>query len=55
MGERVSVCEVGPRDGLQMAHSRMPTEAKIAWIGAIAAAGVRDIEVGSFVPPRVIP
>ena len=55
MGERVIVCEVGPRDGLQMAKSRMPTEIKIRWIRAIAAAGVPEIEVGSFVPPKVIP
>ncbi len=55
MGERVTVCEVGPRDGLQMANSRMATETKIAWIAAIAAAGVPEIEVGSFVPARVIP
>ena len=55
MGEKVAVCEVGPRDGLQMAHSIMPTAAKIRWIEAIAAAGVREIEVGSFVPPRLIP
>jgi hydroxymethylglutaryl-CoA lyase len=55
MGERVVVCEVGPRDGLQMAKTRMATEAKIAWIAAIAAAGVPEIEVGSFVPAHVIP
>jgi hydroxymethylglutaryl-CoA lyase len=51
----VSICEVGPRDGLQIAKTRMATEAKVRWIQAIAAAGVREIEVGSFVPPRVIP
>jgi hydroxymethylglutaryl-CoA lyase len=55
MTETVLVCEVGPRDGLQMAATRMQTGAKIAWIAAIAAAGVREIEVGSFVPVRVIP
>lgn len=55
MGERITVCEVGPRDGLQMARARMPTDAKIRWIGALAAAGVPEIEVGSFVPPRLIP
>jgi len=55
MGERVIVCEVGPRDGLQIAKTRMPTEAKARWIAAIAAAGVREIEVGSFVPSRLIP
>jgi hydroxymethylglutaryl-CoA lyase len=51
----VSICEVGPRDGLQIAKTRMTTEAKVRWIQAIAAAGVKEIEVGSFVPPRVIP
>ena len=51
----VHICEVGPRDGLQNAHHLMPTEAKKAWIAALAAAGLREIEVGSFVPPRLIP
>ncbi len=55
MGEHVTVCEVGPRDGLQMAKSRMPTAIKIEWIRAVAAAGVPEIEVGSFVPPKLIP
>jgi hydroxymethylglutaryl-CoA lyase len=55
MTETVLVCEVGPRDGLQMAKTRMDTATKITWIAAIAAAGVREIEVGSFVPARVIP
>ena len=49
------ICEVGPRDGLQMAHSRMETATKIRWIEALAAAGLPEIEVGSFVPARVIP
>ena len=51
----VFVCEVGPRDGLQNARHLMPTEAKKAWIAALAAAGLREIEVGSFVPPKLIP
>ena len=55
MTEHVNICEVGPRDGLQIAKTRMATEAKIRWIAAMAAAGVCEIEVGSFVPPRVIP
>jgi hydroxymethylglutaryl-CoA lyase len=55
MNDRVIVCEVGPRDGLQMAHSRMPTATKIRWIEALAASGLPEIEVGSFVPARVIP
>jgi hydroxymethylglutaryl-CoA lyase len=51
----VQICEVGPRDGLQNAKHLMPTEAKKAWIRALAGAGLREIEVGSFVPPKLIP
>ena len=51
----VLVSEVGPRDGLQSIQSVMPTEAKKAWIAAEAAAGVREIEVGSFVPAKLLP
>ena len=51
----VHICEVGPRDGLQNAKHRMPTAAKIEWVKALAAAGLREIEVGSFVPPKLIP
>src|SRR5687768_7146860 len=52
---QVHICEVGPRDGLQNAKHLMRTEAKKAWIFALAAAGLREIEVGSFVPPKLIP
>lgn len=51
----VRVCEVGPRDGLQMAAKVMPTDVKLAWLKKILAAGVCEIEVGSFVPPRLVP
>jgi hydroxymethylglutaryl-CoA lyase len=51
----VHICEVGPRDGLQNAKHLMPTEAKKGWIAALAAAGIEEIEVGSFVPPKLIP
>lgn len=51
----ILVSEVGPRDGLQSIKASMPTEAKKAWIAAEAAAGVREIEVGSFVPPSLLP
>ena len=51
----VLVSEVGPRDGLQSVGSIMPTAAKMAWIAAEAAAGVREIEVGSFVPATLLP
>ena len=53
--ERVIVCEVGPRDGLQMAHGIMPTATKTRWIAALAASGLPEIEVGSFVPARLVP
>ena len=52
---QIHICEVGPRDGLQNAKHLMSTEAKKAWISALAAAGLREIEVGSFVPPKLIP
>lgn len=51
----ILISEVGPRDGLQSIDRIMPTEAKKAWITAEAAAGVREIEVGSFVPPSLLP
>jgi len=51
----ILICEVGPRDGLQNAKHMMATEAKKRWITALAAAGLREIEVGSFVPARLIP
>lgn len=51
----VVVSEVGPRDGLQSIGRIMPTAAKKAWIEAEAAAGLREIEVGSFVPASVLP
>jgi hydroxymethylglutaryl-CoA lyase len=51
----VLVSEVGPRDGLQSIKAIMPTAAKKAWIKAEAAAGVPEIEVGSFVPPKLLP
>ena len=51
----VLVSEVGPRDGLQSISPVMPTVAKKAWIDALAAAGLREIEVGSFVPAKLLP
>ncbi len=56
MPERdVLISEVGPRDGLQSIKRAMPTEAKIAWIRALAAAGLAEVEVGSFVSPKLLP
>ena len=51
----VLVSEVGPRDGLQSIKAIMPTEAKKAWIKAEADAGITEIEVGSFVPAKLLP
>lgn len=51
----ILVSEVGLRDGLQSIDRVMPLEAKKAWIAAEAASGVREIEVGSFVPPALLP
>ena len=51
----VTISEVGPRDGLQSIHRSMPTAAKVAWIRALADAGLQEIEVGSFVSPRLLP
>jgi hydroxymethylglutaryl-CoA lyase len=51
----ILVSEVGPRDGLQSTNRIMSLDAKKAWIKAEAEAGVREIEVGSFVPPALLP
>src|SRR5688572_6813406 len=51
----VSVHEVGTRDGLQSISSFVPTETKKKWITDEFAAGVREIEVCSFVPVKLIP
>ena len=49
------VREVGLRDGLQSISRVMPTAQKIEWLRAAFAAGQREIEVGSFVPARLLP
>jgi hydroxymethylglutaryl-CoA lyase len=55
MTEKVIVREVGLRDGLQIHPTFMPTAQKLQWIEAEAAAGVPEIEVTSYVPPKLIP
>lgn len=52
---RVTVYEVGPRDGLQNEKSTVPTEAKIRYINMLADAGLPAIEATSFVSPRAVP
>src|SRR5512142_1124799 len=51
----VLISEVGPRDGLQSVKRTMPTADKLRWIDALYAAGLREIEVGSFVPAKLLP
>lgn len=51
----VLISEVGPRDGLQSIKPVLPLAVKQAWIAAEAAAGVAEIEVGSFVPAHILP
>lgn len=51
----VWVREVGTRDGLQSIPTQFTTAAKLEWIRQEAAAGVPEIEVGSFVPPKMLP
>ena len=51
----ILISEVGPRDGLQSIQRIMATEDKKRWIQAQFEAGTREIEVGSFVPPKLLP
>ena len=51
----ILISEVGPRDGLQSVKAIMPTADKLRWIDALAAAGLREIEVASFVPAKLLP
>ena len=53
--QRVTLREVGLRDGLQSIARTLPTAQKIEWIRQAHAAGLREIEVGSFVPPKLLP
>lgn len=55
MAERVRIYEVGPRDGLQNEAAQVPTATKARFIALLADAGLREIEVTSFVAPRAIP
>ena len=55
MTTEVLISEVGPRDGLQSVQATMPTEHKLRWLASLHAAGLREIEVGSFVPAKLLP
>jgi hydroxymethylglutaryl-CoA lyase len=51
----VTIVEVGPRDGFQLVGRVIPTETKLRVIRALYDAGLRDIEVTSFVSPKAVP
>lgn len=55
LSDHVTVREVGLRDGLQSIARTVPTPAKLDWLRAAHACGLREIEVGSFVPARLLP
>ncbi|MBV8070402.1 MAG: hypothetical protein JO270_10890, partial [Acidobacteriaceae bacterium] len=52
---RVRIVEVGPRDGLQNEKKTVPVEIRVELIKALAAAGLKSIEAGSFVSPKWVP
>ncbi|MDQ3594677.1 MAG: hydroxymethylglutaryl-CoA lyase, partial [Pseudomonadota bacterium] len=51
----ILISEVGPRDGLQSVAATMPTALKLQWLTALADAGLKEIEIGSFVSPKLLP
>lgn len=51
----VRITEVGPRDGLQNEPQTVPTDDKVAFVNALAAAGFVEVETSSFVSPRWVP
>lgn len=53
--DSVRIVEVGPRDGLQNEAGAVPVEAKVALIEALADAGLKTVECGSFVSPKWVP
>ena len=55
MRPHATIREVGLRDGLQLVKSILATERKIAWCQEEVAAGLKEVEVTSFVPPSVVP
>ena len=54
MGDRLRVYEVGPRDGLQNGEAPISTEQKTALIDRLVQAGIRYLEVTSFVSPKAV-
>ena len=55
MMERISITDVGPRDGLQNQPKILTVAERLELIQSLIAAGLRNIEVGSFVSPKAVP
>lgn len=55
MAERITIREVGPRDGLQLVKTILSPAQKLEWCQRARDAGIAEIEVTSFVPPSVVP
>ncbi|WP_440640220.1 hydroxymethylglutaryl-CoA lyase [Bradyrhizobium sp. PUT101] len=55
MSDPVRIIEMGPRDGLQNEKTPVSVEARIAFVEALVAAGLKTVEVGAFVSPKAIP
>ncbi|HYI15605.1 MAG TPA: hydroxymethylglutaryl-CoA lyase [Thermomicrobiales bacterium] len=55
VNRRVTIYEVGPRDGLQNEATPIPTDAKVTFVNALADAGLTWIETTSFVNPKAVP
>ena len=54
-GRRITIVEVGPRDGLQSEPEILPTDAKVRFVELAIEAGIRRLEVASFVHPKRVP
>ncbi|MDX6770924.1 MAG: hydroxymethylglutaryl-CoA lyase [Elusimicrobiota bacterium] len=55
MTAAIRLVEVGPRDGLQNEKTVVPLAAKVAFVDALSASGLREIEAGAFVSPKAVP
>jgi hydroxymethylglutaryl-CoA lyase len=55
MSDQVRIVEVGPRDGLQNEKTPITVEARVAFVENLVGAGLKTVEVGSFVSPKAIP
>ena len=53
--EQIAITEVGPRDGLQGQEKILTVEQRLALIDALLSAGVKSLEIGSFVSPKAVP